>query len=264
MKQRLFANLHSIQSRMVRADGILLFLDFDGTLVPIVSDPAAARLSPETKQILYELAQNRRFRVAVISGRSLDDLMTHVGISEIIYAANHGFEIRAETMHFLEPAADRMKPLMAVQAETLAHNLLHIPGVQVENKGWTLSIHFRRAPAGLQPKVVELVRKLVPTDGGYRLTEGKKVIEVRPSVDWDKGKAVLWIQKRTEGSFLPIYIGDDSTDEDAFSVLPCGITVRVGESSASQAKYSVADSDEVRRFLQWLAAVPSCFESLKK
>lgn len=253
MSPRLSENLQPIGSIVGAAPNILLFLDFDGTLVPIVSDPDKACLQRETRLVLETLTRQKRLRMVVISGRSLEDLSARVDLPGVVLAGNHGLEIRGGSMQFLEPAADRMRPILAAQAEVFKRSLCQIPGVQVENKGLTLSIHYRRVPADLRRRVVDRVRHSVRGDDRYRLTEGKKVLEVRPSVDWHKGKAVHWIRSQIACPALPIYIGDDSTDEDAFSALPDGVTIRVGGSVGSLAKYSADSPDEVRRFLQWLA-----------
>jgi trehalose 6-phosphate phosphatase len=252
MSRPLLENLHELGARIGSAKRTILFLDFDGTLVPIVRDPGEARLAPGTRLVLEKLSRQRDLLVAVVSGRSLRDLSARVGLPGIVYAGNHGLEIEGKSMSFLEPTAVRMRPMLGAQAEVLRKSLSNIHGVQIEDKGLTLSVHYRNVPANLQKTVEEVVREKVRKGGKFRLTEGKKVMEVRPPVSWHKGEAVCWIQKQVEAPALSIYIGDDSTDEDAFLALPDGVTIRVGGNVNSLAGYSVANPDEVRLFLTWL------------
>ena len=139
----------------------------------------------------------------------------------------------------------------------LSTRLAHIQGVEVENKGLTSSIHFRRAVPGAEPEVLQIVRETIPAeDRRFVLRSGKKTVELRPRVDWHKGKAVFWIARELAAeAALPVYIGDDVTDEDAFSALPEGVTVKVGESEATSGLYHVASPPEVGKFLVWLDGI---------
>ena len=240
---------------MKDAPHVLLFLDFDGTLAPIHSNPGAAAMPLASRRALKSLKDDERSSVAIISGRALPDLRERVRMEEIIYAGNHGLEIVGPGLHFIEPTAARRVEMLEELARHLHVRLRHIPGVEVESKVLTASIHFRRASAGSADEVHRTVQDaLTPIVSLFQVTQGLQVFEIRPRVNWHKGLAVLWI-KETLGkeNALPIYIGDDLTDEDAFAALPQGITISVGRTTSTSARYHLEEQESVQEFLVWLA-----------
>ena len=255
--QPFLEHLSEIGSLLRAAPHILLFLDFDGTLAPIVEDPSLASMPPGTKEVLARFVDDPKFTLAIISGRALADLRLRLGFENVIYAGNHGLEISGPGLEFVEPrAAERLKSLGEL-ARHLRARLHDIRGVEVENKVLSASVHFRRASATAIPEVRQAVDDAVVfEDNPFQVTEGRKVLEIRPRVNWDKGMAVRWIQQKSGRlGAVPLYLGDDSSDEDAFLALPDGITISVGKCKETSASYCLERQEEVLGFLTWLGEV---------
>ncbi len=251
----LMEHLPEIATALRSAPHIVLFLDFDGTLAPIVEDPGRAQMPEGTREALRHFASRSRISLAIISGRAMDDLRTRVGLENLIYAGNHGLEISGPGMEFIEPvAAERLKALGEL-ARHLRTRLHDIAGVEVENKVLSASVHFRRAAETDLARIRHAVDDAVVFDGNpFQVIEGRKVLEIRPRVGWDKGSAVRWIQKTSNRpSALPVYLGDDSTDEDAFLAIPEGITISIGKPKETAAHYFLERQDLVPEFLEWLS-----------
>jgi trehalose-phosphatase len=255
MSSRLFEKLAGIGERIAASPQLLLFLDFDGTLVPIVDHPAKAHLSPTLNVVLRSLAGHENVSLVLISGRNRTDLQDRVGIPGLIYAGNHGLEISGPGFFFVEPTAVASSgPLKDLSAQ-LAAQLRPVPGVFVEDKGLTTCVHYRQ----VAPTEWEEVRRIVHVvlanaDHAFLLSAGHKVYEIRPRVYWNKGSAAGWIKERLgKNDALAIYLGDDVTDEDAFAALTNGITIRVEESPETAAQYHLDRQEEVHGFLEWLA-----------
>jgi len=243
----------SLHSRIRKAQHFLLFSDYDGTLTPIVPTPDQAILSHDMKLLLEELSTLPRVSIAIISGRALKDIMNLVGVRGIYYAGNHGLEIEGPGLIWINPQALEITSLIGRLARELETRLRSIPGVLVEDKGLTLSVHFRLAPEGEESKVKQVLDELTaPWQHQVKTTFGKKVYEVRPLLDWNKGKAVQKLREMLgrRGSLL-FYLGDDVTDEDAFKILEKDdIGIFVGDPhTSSHASYFLPHTEEVRNFL---------------
>ena len=234
-----------------------IFLDYDGVLTPIVRRAEDALISPQMRQAVRSLAG--LCTVAVVSGRDLQDVKQMAGIDGIVYAGSHGFDIEGPAGLHLEfqkgveylPALDRGE-------EKLSKRLADIGGVRLERKRFALAVHFREVAEQDIASVEEAVDGVVRDIRGLRKTGGKKIFELRPDIDWDKGKAVRFLMEKLhlEGpQVVPFYLGDDLTDEDAFKELKgggVGIVVR-DEERPTMADYALENPDEVRDFLLRLA-----------
>ena len=230
-----------------------LFLDYDGTLTPFVDRPEDALLPAETREILAGLA--RLCPVAIVSGRTRDDVEALVGLDGIVYAGCHGFDIAGPGIIPPRHAeAERAVPALAEVADALVKRLGSIDGTLVENKTYAVAIHTRLVAPELEDEVRAAVAGRVARHPELRLTSGSKVLEVRPRMEWDKGRAVLWLLRALgldRAEVAPIYIGDDLTDEDAFAVLSeRGVGIVVGrDSRLTHAEYALAEPREVVHFL---------------
>jgi trehalose-phosphatase len=233
----------------------LIFLDFDGTLAPIAERPQLARLPAETRAIVEVLARRADCTVSIVSGRTLEDLHTRVGIDGLIYAGNHGLEISGAGLRFDETTAVVRKDDIELLVCHLAVRLRHIAGVHVEAKGLTASVHYRCVRPADWGAVERVVRNMIPDDHpNIVVTPGQMVWEVRPRVGWNKGTAVRWIRERLElHHAVTFYLGDDRTDEDAFAEVGRFVTARVGAPQPTLAGYQVPDTEEVAEFLLWLS-----------
>lgn len=236
-----------------------VFLDFDGTLAPIVEDPEAARLSPATRRALEELRAN--CPVVVVSGRDAEDVRARVGIDDLVYAGSHGFDViwpdgrrterGTEYRGALERAAARLGELLA-----------DVPGVEIEPKRFAVAVHHRRTPPERRREVDDAVARVADEARQLRRSGGKEVLELRPGLDWDKGRTLLWVLDelgRDGPETLPVYLGDDLTDEDAFAALRehgrgLGLVVR-GEDDdrATAADYVIADVEATTEVLDRLS-----------
>lgn len=233
-----------------------VFLDYDGTLTPIAERPELAVLSKETRQALRQLSEV--CPTAVISGRSLTEVREMVGLPGLYYAGSHGFDIAGPQPEGLEHhvATDERGAIQEATAR-LRLALSDVPGVEIEPKSATVAVHYRRAKARNVPKVLAAVERVANEVTGLAMSSGKKVAELRLATDWDKGKAVVWLldawRKRTPDA-LPIYVGDDLTDEDAFRALEdSGVTIFVGRAEEpSAAQFALENSDEVLELIQHL------------
>ncbi len=234
-----------------------VLLDFDGTLSAIVDDPGAATLVEGAADALKALAA--QCDVAVLSGRDLADIVARVGLPGIWYAGSHGFELVAPdgTTHHNETAASAVDALEQAAAE-LREGCAHLAGVRVEHKRFAVAVHYRNAAPGAVREATATVHR-VGQRSGLRVTNGRKVIELRPNVAWDKGKTLEWILHRiAEPDPLPIYIGDDLTDEDAFDAVRhdgIGVVARHDEDGdrPSAARFALDGPDAVREFIERLA-----------
>jgi alpha,alpha-trehalase len=248
--------LKHVQEIARRTDRPAIFLDYDGTLTPIVSHPEKALLSNSMRQALQELVLQAP--VAILSGRDLDDVRQRVNIGAIIYAGSHGFDIEGPRGLRKEMAAEFLPKLDMVEKE-LGKQLVEIPGARVERKRFSIAVHYRNMNESDVPKVERAVSEVAARHRELRKMDGKKVYELLPDIDWDKGKAVLWLLETPgleRAKVRPIYIGDDRTDDDAFRALEnSGTGILVSEQPRpTTASYSLKDPAEVERFLRELVA----------
>jgi trehalose-phosphatase len=239
-----------------RGDQLAVFLDYDGTLTPIVSRPDQAALMDFTRAILRTLAA--KIPVAILSGRDLDDVRQRVNIDAIVYAGSHGFDIAGPRELRREMATEFLPKLDMVEKE-LGKELAGIPGASVERKRFSIAVHYRNVKASEVPEIGRAVSEVAKRNRELRRIDGKKVYELVPNIDWDKGKAVLWLLETPglkRANVRPIYIGDDRTDEDAFRALrQHGVSILVSEQARpTAASYSLKNPTEVERFLRELVA----------
>ena len=235
------------------APGLLVMLDFDGTLAPLVSHPDLAALPEETKLRMEQLAAASGVDLAVVSGRAVSDLRARVAVEGIEYSGNHGRER-------LRPGSDQIEfrnevlQEMAAAARAAAQAVDGIEGAFVEDKGLTAALHYRQVPPARHADVQRAVEALIPRLGpGIRVEEGKMVFELLPSDDQNKGKLALRLFEEKGGAdaVVPIYCGDDATDETVFEALPReALTVHVGDGSGrSRARYRLDGPEQVAEFL---------------
>jgi trehalose 6-phosphate phosphatase len=203
-----------------------VFFDFDGTLSDIVDDPDAARLVAGAAEALQQLAA--RCPVAILSGRDLADVSARVGLPGIWYAGSHGFELTApDGTHHQNDAAAAAIGVLEQAAAQLRERLGSIPGVRVEHKRFGVAVHYRNAARDRVGEVMAAVRAAGQRDA-LRVTTGREVIELRPDIDWDKGKTLHWVLDHLDAGVTPMFLGDDITDEDAFdAVRATGIPILV-------------------------------------
>ena len=264
--QYVFNAWNEICRKIARFRQKLLLLDYDGTLTPIVDIPEMANLAIETRSLLAGLTYRPSVKVGIISGRALSDIKERVGMGGLIYAGNHGFEIESADIRFVHPLTEEISSVIRVIHTVLQRTMSGIKGVIVEDKGITLSVHYRMVEKEKMQTVnsmfentVGLARNL----GKIKVMSGKKVHEIRPAVSWNKGNAVDLIyqklsNRQRKGELLVLYLGDDLTDEDAFSAVNDlgGISVLVGEHDRiSAADYYLNSTAEVNSFLTELSKI---------
>ncbi len=235
-----------ILERIRRAPEVLLFLDFDGTLTPLRPRPEQVRLAPSARNLLRRLARQPRVALFIISGRTLADLKARVGLPNVRCLGLHGWQGL--------PGARLDGPSRTALAQlrrAVRREILVIPGLRLENKGEAFSLHFRGARReAIRQARRRLKRLLRPFERQLRVMEGKKIWEVLPRLNRGKGAAVKKLRARFPRGSLTIYMGDDTTDEDAFRALPSGITVRVGSFRRTRARWLARNPSEVIRFLK--------------
>lgn len=237
---------------------ILLLLDYDGTLAPIAPTPDKAVLPKKVKELLRGLVKFKGIKIGIVSGRALKNIKKMVGVEGIIYVGNHGLEIDGPKIKFESPVSPRYRTILDNIKDDLNAKLSGIKGAFVEDKGLSLSVHYRL----VNEKFIQLAKTIIHeiaiiylVRNKIRIKHGKKVIEIRPPVAWDKGKVALWLLGREmfslkEKEVLPIYIGDDISDEDAFKALKkTGMTIFIGKPKESFAQYYLKDTEEVWELL---------------
>lgn len=249
-------NWETVCLRIASSDKLALFLDFDGTLVPIQEDPSSCVLAGGIKQQLKSLVDSCQCYIAILSGRSLPDIKNRVGIPNICYGGNHGLVISGRDMTYVHARALLAKPSIDKAARMFSREIIGIDGAWVEKKKFTVSVHYRLARKEDIHSIREKVYKIVSAlskDRNLAIIKGKMVYELVPDASWTKGTAALWILQKLAGRYLPIYVGDDITDESVFKAFQGkGITVRVGRSIISAADYHLKGQKEVSRFLQYV------------
>lgn len=246
----------ALKKRIQSAKRILLILDFDGTLTKIAKTPQGVVLKKNTKNFLTVLSKSPRYKLAVVSGRSLKNLKSFFRIRNCIYAGNHGLELKGGKLLLPLQArkARKLKALVWLLGEKLKEDFSKVSGILIEDKNYTLSLHHRNVPREYAPFFKQEVDRFRKQYSHWPLIwkKGKKVWDVRPGINWDKGNIVLHLSKHYPDA-LPIIIGDDVTDEDMFKALKHqAVTIRVGRSSRSTAMHYLKSTKSVGRFLEVL------------
>lgn len=250
-------SLNKIESQFKDKE-IVLFFDYDGTVTPIVSHPKDAHLSEEMRNTLIRLSN--QCTLAVISGRGLNDIKSRVGIKGVYYSGSHGYEIEGPSIKMeYEPALEFIETFDTLERE-LTKQLANVEGALVERKKFSIALHYRNVTESEVDLVEKAADNAVKKYPKIRKSYGKKVYELQPDLEWNKGKALEWLMEELNiekmGSKI-FYIGDDITDEDAFSAIKTyGIGILVGsQARTTGAQYKLKDTDQTLRFLETLSYV---------
>ncbi len=254
----LFSHQDKFIDLLDKQQKILCAFDLDGTLTPLRKRPRDTVVAPEVKRLLKRLARHPRLVLAIVSGRSLRDVLKLVSIKRIYYSGNHGLELRAprgKTRIFYN-----RKDYQTVRraSRVVKKELARIKGVIIEDKGIMLGIHYRLVPLRHQARLVEAVKAILAgLDNRHHfcLGYGKKFVEFRPRLSFSKGKVLKRILAIPGlKNAYPIFFGDDLTDEDGFkAVRRRGLGVLVGEKKKSFASYFVKNTSEVKSVLKQLS-----------
>lgn len=257
----------------------MVFLDYDGTLTPIINDPEKATMSSHMREVLSSLSQ--RFDTAIVTGRSREKITAFVQLDSLFYAASHGFDllepkgstlVQGSKSDTTEVAAEFL-PCLAQTRQALEEALVGIDGAFVEDNVYVLSVHYRQCANHEEviPRVKAIVENAVLNSSQkLRITTGKCVFELRPAMEWDKGRAVQYLMNKlgyTDPSqTVAVYIGDDTSDEAAFAALGnTGVSVLVSDvPKETQARYSLQNPDEVEAFLQRLLTLSDDINAKKQ
>ena len=245
--------------RRARDKELVVFLDYDGTLTPIAERPELATMTEDMRCTLKSLAKH--CVVAIISGRDRSDVERLVRLDSLFYAGSHGFDIAGpHGQHFRHEEGSRFLPEIDRAEKALTERLRGVKGALIERKKYSVAVHYRLVSPEQLGEIQEAVDAALSEHPILRQQEGKKVYELQPRIDWDKGKAVLWLFRALElepRTALPLYLGDDVTDEDAFRALVgIGIGIFVGAHARSTAaRYSLNNPSEVQKFLVRLIAL---------
>ncbi len=238
---------------------LAVFLDYDGTLTPIVERPELAVLSAEARRVVEDLAS--LCPVAVISGRDLLDVRNLVGVDGIYYAGSHGFDIEGPAgKQFSLQQGEDFLPLLDELEKQLRKRLASINGSELERKKFSIAVHYRRVDPAQSAEVERIVDEEMARQPRLRKTLGKKVFDLQPQIDWHKGKALEHLLEALgldRPDVVPVFLGDDLTDEDAFQAITgrgIGIVVR-DEIRPTAAAFALENVEEVRRFLEALAGI---------
>jgi trehalose 6-phosphate phosphatase len=241
-----------------------VFLDYDGTLTPIVDRPEDALIGDGMRAAVRALA--KRCSVCVVSGRDRRVVQELMGIDDLVVAGSHGFDIwspEAGTVEREEGAG--FAELLGKVTDRLHEEVDSVPGALVEPKRSSVALHYRLVAEPERARIAAVVDALLAEHPDeLKVTPGKMVYEIQPKLDWDKGKAVLYLLAALglDGNdVVPIYLGDDITDEHAFEALAArGVGILVGDPSDPElagrptaAGYALSSTDEVERFLDGLA-----------
>lgn len=239
-----------VQERLRAAKHVALFLDFDGTLTPIRRRPEDVWLDEATRRLLRRLSQHAGLTVVVISGRQYRDLTKRIRVPGLLYLGLHGLERKGKAS-FTSPGVKSLRRV----GRLLAARLAGLPSIWVEDKRLSFVVHYRGATSATVQRARRILQEtLNPLESVLRLLPGKKVWEILLQEAPDKGAAVLEVLKGLPPNTLPIYLGDDTTDESAFAVLRQGLTVRVGALRRSKARFRLRSPAEVKDFLERLEA----------
>ncbi|MDQ2052074.1 trehalose-phosphatase [Natronolimnohabitans sp. A-GB9] len=243
-----------IRSRLAEGSRLLCCLDFDGTLAPIVEDPDAAAPTAANEAAVATLSAEPAVMTAIVSGRALSDVRDRID-GPSTYAGNHGLELQRDGSVAVHPVARKRAAHVRAVCATLERVLNPVPNARVENKRLTGTVHFRTVPSAARPLVRRRTHAIVDRFGGdgLEVSSGKCILEIEPSISWGKGNAVELITAEMPDETIPIYIGDDVTDESAFQVVePDGFGIRVGGDDPSAASCRLDSPKEVASFLEWL------------
>lgn len=235
----------------------VIFLDYDGTLTPIVSDPRQAKLSPDIRDILARLAE--RTTVAILSGRDREDVKSLIGLNNLYYAGSHGFDMSGPGGFRCEFGAEFLPSIERAEQELL-QELTQQHGISIERKKYAIAVHYRQASVDAAHHAGRVARQIAHHYDNLAFMPGKKIFELRPDMPWDKGRALLAIlEARNIADATPVLIGDDTTDEDGFRVLKGqesghnGIGILVTDTPRETlADYSLKDPEAVGTFLNKL------------
>jgi len=242
-----------------------IFLDYDGTLTPIVDNPDEAYLSDDMRSIVKKLAE--RTQVCMVSGRAVQKVKDFVQLENLVYAGSHGFNITGPDNLHLEPKGGKnaLEDLTDIEIN-LQNSLGKIENVAFERKKYALTVHYRNVKNKKDvAHIKEEVNKAVHDFENVKFEKGRKLLEIKPNVNWHKGKAILWIMEKlglNEEDYIPFYIGDDVTDEDGFYAL-CdkGITIKVNShGKKTYADYKLENVEEVKIFLDTMKSFMGSFD----
>ncbi|MEE4379251.1 MAG: trehalose-phosphatase [Candidatus Competibacteraceae bacterium] len=246
-------------TQQLKGKHLALFLDYDGTLTPIVERPEWAVMAESMRDTIRTLSE--LCTVAIISGRDLRDVQKLVQMEELFFAGSHGFDIEGPAGKKVENQQDlNFIPLLDGAEKRLREHLTGIEGSLVERKKFSIAVHYRLVSDEQIAAVEKVVDDLIAAEPKIKKTYGKKVFDLQPNIDWNKGKAVHWLLKALgldRPDVLPVFMGDDVTDEDAFKALRTegvGIVV-MEEPRPSAAHYYLRDPAEVEHFFARLIPV---------
>jgi trehalose 6-phosphate phosphatase len=253
-------SIRVLEEKIRKAERIFLFLDYDGTLTSIQKTPDLALLSSSTRRTLQSLSSLPQMILTIISGRALNEIQKLIGLDNVNYVGNHGLEIKVKSLEDKIPQDKEIRKKMVALSQKVLKKIDRFPGILVENKGLTLSIHYRLAREDCIPELKKIVSASISLlKRSYELRKGKKVLEIRPRTKRNKGWAVNKIIQQYSSKKKPrdlyLYFGDDLTDEDAFELTNSkgGYSILVDRGYRdSQAHYYLKGPEEVRLFLDWL------------
>ena len=245
--RHLLESWRQVSAKLREGGTIALFLDFDGTLAGLRARPEEVWLHPATRRVLLRLARRPQFRVWVISGRRMADVRDRIRVPGVRYLGLHGWEGNGDTK--LSEAA---QSALSQALRSAIQRIEGTPGVWIENKGATFAVHCRGASDSSVRETRATLRSILePVRSRLRLMEGDDLLEVLPRELKGKGAAARREWRTLRGA-VPVYLGNDATDEPAFEALARGVTVRVGRKRTSRAGFRLRSPAEVRTFLEKL------------
>ncbi len=236
---------------------LCLFLEYDGILVPIIDSPDQAVPNEEVRSLLKDLASLQSCHIYIISGRTVRNIKDMVALNGIGYVGNHGLEIDNERMIIKGPYFEGTKKAFLDLKKKINKVIDVFPGSYLEDKGITLSIHYRLVGPGQQVDFCQQVQEIFKPysfRGDVVVDYGKKAVDIKPPLDWDKGQTVLWIldefRQKEHHQLAAVFIGDDQGEENVFRSLKGKVMiVKVGREKTI-ADYFVPEQRKVTDVLR--------------